>query len=194
MRELGEGIPRMFEIMEKEGLKPPEFRMEAGAIFVVALHNTVVYSPQTLKWLQQFDAYDLSSNQKRLLAYAQSHRGQFTSRAYQKLVGVVIYTASRDIKDLVRKGIVQLIQKGGRIYKVVEPSARDAIPMPEDLEKLLPILHSNGYIRNRDVRRVHGLSRMQAYRLLEQWVASGFLQKKGRGRGSQYVLTKNVTP
>ena len=40
MRELGEGVPRMFEVMEREGLKPPEFHVEGGAIFTVILHNT----------------------------------------------------------------------------------------------------------------------------------------------------------
>lgn len=109
MRELGEGVPRMFEVMEREGLKPPEFQLEAGAIFTVILHNTPVYSPQTMRWLRQFDGIDLSPNQKRLLAYAHAHGGQFTSRAYQKLVGVEIYTASSDIKELIRRGIVRLI-------------------------------------------------------------------------------------
>jgi len=112
MRELGEGIPRVFEVMERERLNPPESRMEAGAIFTVILRNTPVYPPETFRWLKQFEEYDLNPNQKRLLAYA--HGGQFTSRSYQKLVGVDLYTASRDIKDLIRKGIVRIRKKGGQ--------------------------------------------------------------------------------
>jgi hypothetical protein len=78
---------------EAEGLKPPEFNMEAGAIFTVTLRNTPVYPPETLRWLKQFDGYDLSPNQRRLLAYAHAHGGQFTSRSYQKFAGVHLYTA-----------------------------------------------------------------------------------------------------
>ncbi len=193
MRELGEGIPRMHEVMEQEGLKPPEFRLEAGSIFTVVLYNTPVYSPETLRWLQQYEKYNLTPNQKRLLAYAHAHGGTFTSRAYQKLVGIDIYTASRDIKDLMRKGIVRLLKKGGRVYTVMEPAARGAISIPEDLAKLLPLFQMRGYIQNQDVRRELGLSRIQAYRLLEQWVSMGLLRKKGTGRGARYVLTENAS-
>ncbi|NCB31900.1 MAG: hypothetical protein EOM66_10900, partial [Clostridia bacterium] len=35
MREQGEGIPRIFDAMEREGLYPPEFKLEAGAMFAV---------------------------------------------------------------------------------------------------------------------------------------------------------------
>ncbi|MFQ5594008.1 MAG: ATP-binding protein [Anaerolineae bacterium] len=83
MRDLGEGIPRMFDVMEGEGLYPPELRWEADVIFTVVLRNTPVYSVETLRWLRQFEPLDLSGNQKRLLAYAREHDGTFTSRAYQ---------------------------------------------------------------------------------------------------------------
>jgi ATP-dependent DNA helicase RecG len=45
MRELGEGIPRMFEVMERQGLHPPEFRMEGGR-FVVTLRKHTCLSPR----------------------------------------------------------------------------------------------------------------------------------------------------
>jgi ATP-dependent DNA helicase RecG len=53
MRELGEGIPRMHQVMEREGLKPPDFRMEAGSMFTVTLYNTPIYSLETVQWLRQ---------------------------------------------------------------------------------------------------------------------------------------------
>jgi len=37
MREQGEGIPRMFEAMEQEGLYPPVIRIEGDAVFTVIL-------------------------------------------------------------------------------------------------------------------------------------------------------------
>ena len=121
MREQGEGVPRMFEAMEREGLYPPELSLEAEVIFTVTLRNTPVYTPETLHWLEQFEPLGLSGDQKRLLAYAREHDGTFTSRAYQKLVGVDLYAASRDIKDLIRKGIVHLPHKGGRVYELISP-------------------------------------------------------------------------
>ena len=37
MREQGEGVPRMFEVMERAALHPPELRLEADVIFTVTL-------------------------------------------------------------------------------------------------------------------------------------------------------------
>ncbi len=62
MREQGEGIPRMFEAMEREGLYPPELKLEADVIFTVVLRNTPVYGPETARWLKQFEPLALSGN------------------------------------------------------------------------------------------------------------------------------------
>ncbi len=193
MRELGEGIPRMHQVMEKEGLKPPEFHLEAGSIFTVILRNTPVYSPETIKWLKQFEEYDLTPDQKRLLAYAHAHGGKFTSRAYQKLVGVDIYAASKDIKDLIRKGIVRLTKKGGRVYEVVGYKKEISNSIPPEFRKVLPVLKTKGYIKNQDVREIFKISRIQAYRLLGKWVKMGFLQAEGKGRSARYRLRQNAS-
>jgi ATP-dependent DNA helicase RecG len=189
MRELGEGVPRMFEVMEREGLKPPEFRMEAGAIFTVVLHNTPVYPPETLRWLKQFERYDLSPNQKRLLAYAHAHGGGFTSRSYQKLVGVDLYTASRDIKELIRKGIVQLTKKGGRIYRLLPQPEAPIRSLPDELQKCIAHLPEEGCLTNSMVRRILGVNRVKATRLLREWTDSGFLTKSGERRWTRYYVT-----
>jgi ATP-dependent DNA helicase RecG len=192
MREQGEGIPRMFEAMEREGLYPPELKLEAGVIFTVVLRNTPVYGPETARWLKQFEPLNLSGNQKRLLAYAREHDATFTSRAYQRLAGVDLYTASRDIKDLVRKGIVRLIKKGGRVYRVIEHDVRTTeMPLPDQFLQIEPFLSKQGYVKNEDVRRILGISRTRAKRLLEEWVAAGLLRLQGKGRGSQYVPFRN---
>jgi ATP-dependent DNA helicase RecG len=192
MRELGEGIPRMFEVMEQEGLYPPEFSLEAEVIFTVVLRNIPVYSPETLRWLRQFEHLELSGNQKRLLAYAKEHDGCFTSRAYQKLVGVDIYTASGDIKDLIRKGLVRRTKKGGRVYQIVEPSAPLPPTIPEEFMRIEPLLRQKGCVRNKDVREIFGISRRQAFRLLQKLVTLGLLELEGKGRGARYVPVENA--
>jgi ATP-dependent DNA helicase RecG len=185
MRELGEGIPRMFDVMEEEGLYPPEFRLEADVIFTAVLRNTPVYSLETRRWLRQFEHLGLSGNQKRLLAYAREHDGAFTSRAYQKLVGVDIYTASRDIKDLIRKGVARQTKKGGRVYFLV--TSTEKVSSPEDLAQLEPTLKQQGFLRNEDVREALNVTREQAKHLLQQWAALGLLTLVGKGRGARYI-------
>ena len=190
MREQGEGIPRMFEVMEREGLNPPKFELEGGC-FVVTLYSEPIYKPETLRWLRQFDHLGLSRNQKRLLAYAHAHGGRFTSRAYQKLVGVDIYTAAKDIQDLRRKGIVRLIRPKGRIYEVL-PEPQRPVEKPKELLLLEPILRTKGYLKNEDIRQVLGVSRLEARRIARKLVAMGWLEQRGQRRGSHYILNPAV--
>lgn len=192
MREMGEGVPRMFEAMEREGLKPPEFRMEAGSIFTVILYNTPVYSPETIRWLRQYEPYDLSPNQKRLLAYAHAHGGRFTNRSYQKLVGVDLYTASRDIKDLIRKGIVRLTKKGGRIYELLPQPQVSTKPIPDELRKCIDRLPKGEYLTNAAVRQILGVNQIKANRLLREWVRLGFLERRGEKRWRRYYLSDEL--
>ncbi len=190
MRELGEGVPRMFEVMEREGLKPPEFQMEAGAIFTVILRNTPVFSAETMRWLEQFTGQDLTANQKRLLAYAHAHGGRFTSRAYQKLVGVDLYTASKDIKDLIRKRIVILPRKGGRVYELVSTPMQVTAEKPPEYAALEPILAKKGYVKNQDIREALGVTLARARRIAHELVSLGWLRPEGEKRGRRYVPSR----
>ena len=189
MREQGEGIPRMFFVMEREGLYPPELLLLAEAIFTVTLKNTPVYSLETLRWLAQLESLSLSGNQKRLLAYAKEHGNAFTSRAYQKLASVDLYTASREIKDLIRKGIVRLPKKGGRVYLLSSPNAPSSGSKPEEYLALEPVLTAKGDVRNEDIRFALGVSRRQAARVAQRLVELGWLFPVGSRRGRRYLPT-----
>jgi len=191
MRELGEGIPRMFEVMERQGLHPPEFRLEGGR-FVVTLRNTPVYRPETMRWLRQFEDKGLSRNQTRLLAYAHEYGDQFTSRAYQKLVGVDIYTASRDIKDLIRKGIVRLTKPKGRVYAVITEPEKAAAEIPQEFAALESVLEQKGFVKNSDIQRVLGVSPVQARLTARRLVLGGWLEPLGEKRARRYVMGKRV--
>jgi ATP-dependent DNA helicase RecG len=196
MREQGEGVPRMFEAMDREGLYPPELRIEADTIFTVVLRNTPVYSLETGRWLQQFEPLGLSGNQKRLLAYAKEHDSAFTSHAYQRLAGVNIYEASRDIKDLMRKGLARIRKKGGRAYEITEPSAERIIPGA--FAPIYQRLQIQGHLTNEDLRELLGADRHKAYHQIRQWVDLGLLEQRGKGRATHYVagpaLNRNAHP
>ena len=179
MREQGEGIPRIFEAMERDGLYPPGIRLEAEAIFTITLRNTVAYSPETLRWLAQFETQGLNGNQKRILVYAKEHQNAFTSREYQKLVGADIYQASRDIKDLIGKGLVKLPQKGGRIYELLSVVSGATAEKPPEYVALEVVLKENGFIKNEDIRKILRVSVRQATRIASRLVADGWLRSEG---------------
>lgn len=190
MRDRGEGIPRMHRVMEEEGLKPPEFNIEGGC-FVVTLYNSPIYSPETMRWLKQFDSMGLSRNQKRLLAFAYERDGRFTSRDYQQLTGLDKYTASRDIHDLVRRGVVRLERPRGREYLINLPAEPPPPAEPEELRQLKPLLEEQGYIKNEDIRKALRVSVDKATQIARRLVQGGWLEAKGEKRGRRYYLKKN---
>ncbi len=120
MREIGEGIPRMFQEMEQNALRPPEFFTE-GFFFTVMLRNTPIYDDNTLRWLDRFDRSRLTPRQQRLLVYALSHGKQFSTADYQRVAEVDRDIAYRDIRSLVKMGILTPTKPKSRTYKIVEP-------------------------------------------------------------------------
>lgn len=186
MRELGEGVPRMFDEMERAGYYPPRFEAIGEGVVQVTLRNEPVYDRAMLEWLSKFKEVDLTGDQKRMLAYARSHGGNFTSRNYQDVIRTDIYGASTAIKDMIRKGVVRSLEKGSRIYEVQEPLAAQA-DMPSELAQLLPVLQRKGHLTNADIRETLGLTKISAARLLHELVASQLLTGTGkRGVGAMY--------
>ncbi|MDZ7879579.1 MAG: ATP-binding protein [Saprospiraceae bacterium] len=66
MRELGEGIKRIFNLMQEQELEKPELYSN-GLWFRVTLSNKTMFSSKQLEWLQQFDKYNLKKNQKQII-------------------------------------------------------------------------------------------------------------------------------
>lgn len=66
MRELGEGMRRMFELMHQNELTPPELKSDANSFSVTLRYNTI-YNEKQLLWLDQFSELDLSREQKAIV-------------------------------------------------------------------------------------------------------------------------------
>jgi len=185
MRDLGEGIPRMFDEMDRAGCYPPKFEVIGGFVFQVTLRNEPIYDPTTLEWLRQFDGIELSGDQKRMLAYAHAHSDRFTSRDYQKVINTDIYGASSGIKDMIRKDVARSTGKGSRVYEVREPFETQP-DMPVNLALLLSLIQRAGYLTNQDVAKTLRVSRPTATRLLNAWLAGQWVRKEGEKRWTVY--------
>jgi ATP-dependent DNA helicase RecG len=187
MRDLGEGIPRIFDEMDRAGCYPPRFEVVGGFVFQVTLRNEPVYDRTTLEWLAKFKGVKLSGDQKRMLAYAHAHGDRFTGREYRAVIKTDIYGASTAIKDMIRKGVATLSAKRGRVYVVREP-LRATQEMPGELIRLLPVLQGKGRLSNKDVRDLLGTTRITTARLLKEMVVTEWLLTTGkRGVGAFYL-------
>lgn len=178
-RELGEGIPRMFEEMHRQGLRPPEFKMEEF-IFTVILRNQLVFEQETLSWLEHYKQFSLSPNQKRVLAYAKGKGMLFSSAEYQKVAEVDRDTAYKDIRNLLTSGVVQPVRKRGRTYRVIEPGEDAVSPADMIVKLLIPAIKEKGFIVNTDVRDALKVSRPEATRRLTNVVAEEYLKMIGK--------------
>jgi len=184
MRDLGEGIPRMFEVMEKSYLRPPEFHQD-GFMFQVTLRNTPIYDLETQRWLEQFAEYPLNQRQRRILAYAHQHGRAFTNHAYQRVNEVDRDLAYREIQEMIRLGIVARPSgRYSRTYSVVKPSAAE--PLPDELSAILDVIRAQGYVTNQDLRKAWGVSRSTAWQLVQELVNEGYLRQEGEKRGTRY--------
>ena len=119
LREIGEGIPRMFQEMEYHGLQPPEFSVE-GFFFVVTLRNTPIYDEETLHWLNQFSPSQTNFRQRRLLAYAYCHGKTFSTAEYERIAEVDRDIAYREIRSMVKNGMVAPFKPKSRSYRIIE--------------------------------------------------------------------------
>jgi ATP-dependent DNA helicase RecG len=119
LREMGEGVPRMFQEMETYGLHPPELSVD-GFIFSVTLRNAPVYDEATLRWLNQFNAAQVNLRQRRLLAYAYCHGKTFSTTEYERIAEVDRDTAYRDIRLMVKNNIVAPLKPKSRSYRIIE--------------------------------------------------------------------------
>ena len=118
MKALGDGVPHIFQEMEKKGFNHPELREDEGSYSLIFYH-TPLTDEKTTAWLQQFSRYIMNPRQKRILVYAQAHGLIFSSMDYQRL-GVDRDTAYAEIKELINLGIVQPLKKHGKVYRVRE--------------------------------------------------------------------------
>jgi ATP-dependent DNA helicase RecG len=119
LREMGEGVPRMFQEMERNGLRPPEFSAE-GFVFTVTLRNTPIYDEDTLRWLTQFGTGPINIRQRRLLAYAYCHGKTFSTAEYQRIAEVDRDTAYREIRGMIQAGILAPVKPKSRSYRIIE--------------------------------------------------------------------------
>jgi Fic family protein len=100
-------------------LHPPELDLE-GFVFTVTLRNSPVYDEATLRWLNQFGRAQLSLRQRRLLAYAYCHGKTFSTAEYERIAEVDRDTAYREIRLMVKNGIVAPLKPKSRSYRIVE--------------------------------------------------------------------------
>jgi len=109
IEKAGTGTLDMIDGCRKAGLPEPEFR-EDGDHFVLTLWRD---------WLTEafIDGLGISERQKHGLALLR-REGRLRSSSYQQLTGMSRQTASRDLEELVGKGVIERVGSGRGVHYV----------------------------------------------------------------------------
>jgi Fic family protein len=73
-----------------------------------------------LRWLNQFPAAQINFRQRRLLAYAFCHGKTFSTAEYERIAEVDRDAAYREIRSMIKKGIVAPLKPKSRSYRIIE--------------------------------------------------------------------------
>ena len=187
MRSLGDGLPRIFQEMDQQGLNPPEWK-EEETFFCLVFRNTPILDEGTLAWLKQFSDYTLNPRQTRILTYAKVHGGIFSSSDYQKF-GVDRDGAYTEIKNLVRQGIVESFKKHGKVYRVRE--VKEGAGMP-GLTWVMEALREKGYFTLQGLKVPKSVSRQRVQRIIRSLSKDVYFSSTGRGRATRYYPTERM--
>lgn len=105
IEKAGSGTLDMIERCRTAGLPEPDFEQRAGQ-WVVTLWRD---------WLTKEVLHGLGLNERQMKAitYVKVH-GRISNKEYRELTGAIIRTASRDLEEMVLKGIIRKIGVTGR--------------------------------------------------------------------------------
>jgi ATP-dependent DNA helicase RecG len=117
----GSGIRTMRSLMEKAELMPPTFESDhTNNLFTTRLLLHHFLNETDLKWLMQFNSYELTDTQKRALIFLREV-GALDNATHRQLNGLDVLRASTDLRGLRDKEIVLQKGKGRSTYYIANP-------------------------------------------------------------------------
>ena len=106
MREMGEGIPRIFKAMRESELVDPELIADAESFAVVMRHKSI-FTQQDIDWLEGYREFDLSKNEQRVVLLGRDGHLLSTNEILQ-ITGFV------DIDDF--RALYERMRRKGLVY------------------------------------------------------------------------------
>lgn len=185
MREEGEGIPRIFDEMERSFLRVPEFRAGASELMVL-LRNEPIFAGPSSEWQRIVQDLQLSLAQKRILL---AHPEGFANADYQKLNGVDRDQAYREIQEMIGLGVIMPAEVPGRgaVYHVATDLRQARAFLQMRVPRLREFFLRQPHLKNADYREMFAVTRDAAARELRRLAQEGYLRMEGERRGARYL-------
>jgi ATP-dependent DNA helicase RecG len=129
VRELGEGMKRIFQLMEARELSAPKLS-SSESTFSVSLHNRSVYSEQQLSWLDLFADVNLSRLQQRIVVAGIEGRELSPEDIYRAMNTRDRNTYDREVTVLRTKGLLKEIRTNPDATQIARASGRPKGSIP----------------------------------------------------------------
>lgn len=189
VEQRGIGVNRMVQSMLEAGLERPIFR-DSLTSFLVVLKNHTMMDDEAYRWLSDLADQPLSDHQRIALVYAW-RTGSLANRDYQRLNSVSSVRATRELRDLVHKGLLSLHgTRGAAFYTLARlPTRRRRGTEVMDSQAGAIIAHVRRYgrITNGEARRLLGVEDIMAMRhVLRRMVRHGLLAQRGTSKQNTY--------
>jgi ATP-dependent DNA helicase RecG len=105
MRELGEGMRRMFELMTENELERPKLASDISS-FCITLSHKSVFSAQQEQWLLMFQQFALTTLQKRIMVLGIGDREISPAEIYRAMNTEDRNTYDREVTALRKSGLL----------------------------------------------------------------------------------------
>ena len=117
--EMGEGVPRMFKKWNTTGFIRRSFPPKVLFIVVRCATRRSTTKRRCAGSISS-PTIKINLRQRRLLAYAYCHGKTFSTAEYERIAEVDRDTAYRDIRLMVKTGIVAPLKPKSRSYRIIE--------------------------------------------------------------------------
>ena len=189
VEQLGIGIDFMVKTMVEAGLEPPGF-IAGGNSFTVVLKHDALLDPDSLTWLKEnFDQVDLSGNQRKGLVFIRKY-AKLTNKDYRHLNEVTRDDASRDLRDLVSKGIIEQKGEAGGTYYVLPGvdigTQIEALIAPfmwaslnKSMKRIMKCFEKRRRLTTNEIESLTGFNRRNIQRTVSALIKKGLIIRHG---------------
>jgi len=188
--DAGRGVDVMQDSMAEALLDPPVFE-DLGHSVNVTLPIRGPISPQERAWIMEVERRGEVEARDRIPLIHAARGEALTNARVRDLLGVDSRDARQSLRRLRDAGFLEQVgERGGATYilaRSVQAPAAFRLS-PADLRAFVLELAGEEPITNAKVRMATGLDRVETFRLLDQLVRAGKLQRRGERRGAHYVL------
>lgn len=159
MREIGEGVRRIFLLMKENDLIEPELRSEADS-FSITLHHESIFSERDQRWLEGFEALHLTPEEMKVVLLGRNGV-PFSTQQVIDLLGIVDTEHWRSlVEGMQLKGLVQSTgRKASGNRNVPRFRIRDPRDCQRDVAELVKAVGGRRQLTGREVQAIkEGLS------------------------------------